>query len=106
MVLRKSLKYLPLDLRRYSAGDRNHSGMWVDPGDTTSGPDTGSGFPRQGPGAARDVQHALASLDASNIGHDLDPLAEQRRHEHRLIGLGCIDQGLRDWSYHLLPHLQ
>jgi hypothetical protein len=33
--------------------------------------------------------------------HHLGPPAEQRRHEHRLIGLSFIDQVLRDWGHHL-----
>jgi hypothetical protein len=85
----------PFDTAREASGDRQHSRIEVQADDGARRAHALRRLAREHARPARDVEHALAALDASLGDHARRKLPEQRRHEHLLVRIRRIDPLLK-----------
>jgi hypothetical protein len=78
----------PIDPGRGGAGDRQHSGVPVEPDRPTAAADPGRQGAGDDAGAAGDVERRLARPGPRRGSDRFGELGEQRGHEEGLVGLG------------------
>jgi hypothetical protein len=95
---RDGVALAPVDIGRHLARDGEHRRAEVDAHHRAGGTDALPRQPRDDAGAARDVEHALASGRRQLVDHRLGERPEQRADEGLLVDLGKAERKRHGWT--------